>query len=284
MIKKYLVGDKAGKLYTVTTTTDPETEEETKELTEIEGYLSASLFTTYGVDEIPTSDLLITLVNPSVYCWKDSGTPKLKAATTALPYPQVVYSRDFDMSDKTIIGVESVEIDGDDNTLYAVSVDGGTTWWNYVNYTWVQLSANTSGQTRDAIEEISTTAWAEFATTGTIRFRFVLAAASNYVNEVRINYLNTAHGEPTQKILQGITVKTPPNKQIYTVGENLDLTGISVIATYDNDTKAAVTNGCRYSMNDGDPLVTVGQQNITVRYTESGVTKTTVFEINVLAA
>lgn len=276
MSKKYLIGDKDGKLYTVTTT-----EEETQELTEIKGYLSASLFLEYGVDTIPESDLLITLVNPSVYCWTNTGTPKLKATMAATPYPQVVLSENKDMSDSTIIGVESVEIESDDNTLFAVSADDGETWWNYVNYTWVQLSSSTSGQTKSAIEEISTSAWAEFATTGMLRFRFVLAAASNYVNEIRINYLNTSGGEPTQKYLQSITVQNPPNKQIYALGDTLDLTGISVIANYDNNTKAAVTNGCRYSPQDGDPLITTGTQNVTVRYTESGVTRTTIFEINV---
>ena len=276
MSKKYLIGDKAGKLYTVTTT-----EENTQELTEIEGYLSASLFRDRGIDTIPESSLLMALVNPSVYCWTDAGTPKLKATMTATPHPQVVISENKDMSDQTILGVESVEIDSDDNTLFAVSADDGVTWWNYVNFTWVQLTANTSGQTKSAIEEISTSAWAEFATTGMIRFRFVLAAASNYVNEIRINYLNTAGGEPTHKYLRSIRVKNPPNKQIYTLGDPLDLTGILVIANYDNDTRAAITNGCKYSPQDGEPLITEGIQNVTVTYTESGVTRTAVFEIDV---
>lgn len=276
MSKKYLIGDKAGKLYTVTAT-----EEGLQELTEVEGHLSASLFEERGFDTVPESGLLTALANPSVYCWMDSGIPKLRAVMAATPYPQVVLSENKDMSDRTIMGVENVEIDSDDNTLFAVSADDGETWWNYINYTWVQLSSDASGQTKSEMEEISTSAWADFATTGMIRFRFVLAAASNYVNEIRINYLNTETGESAQRVLQSITIKKPPNKCAYILGDTLDLTGITVVASYDTGQEANVTAMCAYSPRDCEPLIKAGTQNVGVSYTESGITKTAVFEINV---
>lgn len=250
-------------------------------MTEVEGDLTAALFKEHGADEIPSSEVLITLVNPTVYCWKDEGTPRLKATVTASPAPQVVYSQNVDMSDRTIIGIESVAIDSDAHTLFAVSVDDGKTWWNYVSDTWVQLTENTSGQTREDIEAISTSAWADFAITGMIRFRFVLATPENYVTEIRINYLNTSAGEPTEKILQSLTVKTPPNKQIYVLGEAFDLTGISVVATYDTGLLASVTNGCKFSIEDGQILTTAGIQSVIVSYTESGITVTAEFTIDV---
>lgn len=273
MSVKYLIGDKNGKIYTI----------ENDSLKELTGYLGAELFQSAGVDDIPASALLVALENPTVYCWKDVGElPKLTATVTGLPWPQVIYSRNIDMSDATIIGVESVSIDGDDNTLFAVSFDGGDTWWNYVNLTWVQLTEEASGQTREDIEAISTSAWAKKATTGTIRFRFVLSTAANRVSEIRINYLNTETGASTEKTLTGLTVKTPPTKQIYNVGEALDLTGVLVLAEYDTGAKAAVSNGCHYAPADGETLITVGTQTVEVSYTESGVSKSAAFTITVL--
>lgn len=274
MSKKYLIGDGAGQLYTVSSNA----------LIPVEGDISAALFVEHGADTVPDGGMLKSLDGPQVYCWSDTSIAHLKARIKGRPAPQTVYTRDIDMSDKTIIGVESVEITGDDDTLYAVSVDGGTTWHNYVGGSWVELSEATSGQNRKAIESIGTTAWSEFAITGSIMFRFTLAAAANTVQMIKINYLNKAHGEPTKKELKSIEVKKPPNKQIYVLGETLNLTGISVVADYDNDTRADVTLGCTYSINDGDPLVVPGIQDVIVCYTENGLTRTASFEINVKEA
>ena len=270
---KFLISDKDGKIYTV----------EDGGLKELEDALiKAQTFEDFGFEDPPQSDLLITLVNPEILCWTDTEElPELSATVTGTPPTQVVYSKNYDMSDATIIGIESVKIEGDDETLYAVSFDDGETWWNYVNSTWVSLSEETSGQTREDIEAISTSAWAEKATTGMIKFRFVLSAATNTVSEVRINYLNTDEGEPTQKILVGLSVKTPPTNQIYTVGDRLDLTGILVIAEYDTGAKAAVSLGCRYDPADGDILTEIGELPVNVTYTESGVTMSTSFFITV---
>lgn len=271
---KYLIGDKDGKLYTI----------EDGALKELEDVplIKAQTFEDFGFEDTPQSEILATLINPEVLCWTDEETlPELSATVSGTPQPQVVYSKNYDMSDATIIGVESVKIEGDNDTLYAVSFDDGETWWNYVSPTWVSLSEETSGQTREDIEAISTSAWAEKATTGMIKFRFVLSTATNTVSEVRINYLNTDSGEPTYKTLIGLTVKTPPTNQIYTVGDRLDLTGILVIAEYDTGAKAAVSLGCRYNPGDGDVLATPGVQPVSVSYTESDVTKTTEFLITV---
>lgn len=75
------------------------------------------------------------------------------------------------------------------HTLFAVSFDDGTTWWNYVDNAWAQLSEAQSGMTKAALANIGTDAWALKATTGHYKFRFVLTEGG-YVNSIVVDYLN----------------------------------------------------------------------------------------------
>lgn len=185
--RKYLITDKGGKIYTVVTT------EGILSLSEIEnpGEISKALFEAYGVDDMPPGSLLLPLTDPVLLFWQDSQDPlpMLEADVTAVPFPQTVITEEVDMTDSTILGIEKVTADSDDNTLFAVSFDDGTTWWNYVNNAWAVLSEEQSGMTKAALADISTDAWALKATTGHYMFRFVLFEGS-YVNSIVVDYLN----------------------------------------------------------------------------------------------
>ena len=181
--RKYLASDKSGKFYTVTNGA----------LVELTGItaLSAAIFKESGIDAAPDGNLIKALINPVIYFWQDSADPlpALTAAVTAIPKPQTVLSENVDMRDATILGIESVTADSDDATLFAVSFDGGTSWYSYVSNAWVLLSEAQSGMTKGTLNAIGADAWAAMATTGFIRFRFVLFENS-YVNSIYINYLN----------------------------------------------------------------------------------------------
>ena len=185
--RKYLITDKGGKIYTVVTTAG------VLSLSEIEnpGEISEALFETHGVDDMPLGSLLLTLINPALLYWQDSqdSLPVLEADVTAVPFPQTVITEEVAMTDSTILGIEKVTADSDDATLFAVSFDGGTTWWNYVNNAWAVLSDEQSGMTKAALADIGTDAWALKATTGHYMFRFVLFEGS-YVNSIVVDYLN----------------------------------------------------------------------------------------------
>ena len=73
-----------------------------------------------------------------------------------------------------------------------------------------------------------------------------------------------------QKNLLGIAITTAPTKIEYIEGQNFDKIGMVVTATYDNGSTSNVTN---YTITDGNNLA-VGQTNVTISYTEDGVTKT----------
>ena len=78
-------------------------------------------------------------------------------------------------------------------------------------------------------------------------------------------------------VLESIQV-TAPNKTEYTQGEELDLTGMTVTATYSNGTNQDVTAQASVTGYDKDQ---VGAQTITVTYTEDTITVTDTFTVTV---
>ena len=82
---------------------------------------------------------------------------------------------------------------------------------------------------------------------------------------------------PTEKKLVGIEITKLPSKLHYKEGERFDKTGMVVIAKYDDDTSKEITN-YTYS-----PAGKLGEddEEITITYTEEGITKTDKIEITV---
>ena len=83
------------------------------------------------------------------------------------------------------------------------------------------------------------------------------------------------------KTLSSVAVTTAPAKTTYYVGDSFDSTGMVVTATYSNSTTADVTSSCTFSP---ETFSSTGNQNVTVSYTEGGVTKTTTQAVTVNAA
>ena len=182
--RRYLITDATGALYTV---------EEGSLLKLSETELTAEVFETYGVQDIPDGALLLTLVDPTILYWHDSQNrfPPFTASYTGVPKPQVIYSENIDMSDSSIIGIEKVTVDCDDSALFAVSFDAGESWWTYTGSSWARLSEEASGMSKAALEAISTNAWAEKAITGQLMYRFVISGENGFVRSIATDYLNT---------------------------------------------------------------------------------------------
>ena len=68
--------------------------------------------------------------------------------------------------------------------------------------------------------------------------------------------------------LTGISIETPPSKTEYQAGEVFDPAGMSVLAAYSDGASAAVT-GCTVPT---EAFTAPGNQQVTVTYTENGVT------------
>ena len=84
---------------------------------------------------------------------------------------------------------------------------------------------------------------------------------------------------PAAKTLSGISVSSLPDKLTYTVGEELDITGLAITANYSDGTSKAAAS---YTL-DGFDSTTEGTKTITVSYTEGSVTKTCSFDVTVSA-
>lgn len=77
--------------------------------------------------------------------------------------------------------------------------------------------------------------------------------------------------------LSAITVTTKPNKLTYEYGDTLATTGMVVTASYsDSQTKIVTGYSCSPTT-----FSTIGNQVVTVSYTENGVTQTTTFNVTV---
>ena len=72
-----------------------------------------------------------------------------------------------------------------------------------------------------------------------------------------------------------------PTKVSYNFGENLNLTGLVITGTFNDETTANVTSICTFSPANGDALVNEGTQTVVATYTDGDITLQTSFEIEV---
>ena len=153
--------------------------------------LNSAALRQYGFDDFPRDIIFRKLSNPVLYHWQntDIDLPPISAKITAIPPVQLVYSKNTEMNDNTILGIESVEIDSDDNTLFAFSFDGGITWKAYTDGRWMVLSEETSGMNRESVKVIGTDAWNEAAADKQYKIRFALREGG-FVNKITVHYLN----------------------------------------------------------------------------------------------
>lgn len=83
-----------------------------------------------------------------------------------------------------------------------------------------------------------------------------------------------------QRVLSSIVVTTKPNKVSYDKGSAFSTAGMVVTATFTSG-KTAIITGYTTAPANGSILNTLGNQAVTVSYTENGVTKTSNFSISV---
>ncbi len=80
--------------------------------------------------------------------------------------------------------------------------------------------------------------------------------------------------------LSSIAFTTNPTKTAYYVGDELDLTGASITATYNNGDTADVTEQCTFTPEDG-AFLSADDTTVTASFTDGEVTKTATASITV---
>ena len=178
----YLIQSEDGTLYTISESG----------LVEVENVetIKSNVFEAYGSTIIPTSEILLTLINPKVLAWDDEKQTEFTATVTATPYPQTIYSPDYDMTDPTILGIETVIVEASDDVTFAVSFDTGETWKHYTGTEWATLSEEISGMSAETIMAVPTDKWAEVATTGTFKIRATMPSVESTLSRFVVDYLN----------------------------------------------------------------------------------------------
>lgn len=155
--------------------------------------LSASVFEQYGLDEIPSGELLVSLTSPSILYWQDSSdpVPSLTAKVTALPVPQSIISDEIVVLHNSIKGIASTTCTYTGNPLVAVSFDGKNTW-KYISETdWIIASNETEGMTMDVLSAITTEQWASQIEGITSMFiKVILFTLKDSVTTVIVNFKN----------------------------------------------------------------------------------------------
>lgn len=84
---------------------------------------------------------------------------------------------------------------------------------------------------------------------------------------------------PSSRTLVSIAITTLPVKTIYETGDDLELAGIVVTATYSDTSTVDVTDRCTFSPDEGEIYMLQGAYTVSASYTENNVTATAGFRI-----
>ena len=110
------------------------------------------------------------------------------------------------------------------------------------------------------------------SSTGTINISFTGGARALYIKSITVVYEETSSGG-TEPVLSSIEISGDLNKKTYEEGDELDLAGLTVNATYDASTKV-VTNDVEWSYTPNPLTEGTTSVDITATYEDKTATKT----------
>jgi hypothetical protein len=117
---------------------------------------------------------------------------------------------------------------------------------------------------------------------GTLKYNDTVIGGTTFLMPEE-DVLVTAEFEDAPVQLSSISITKEPDKTVYSLGEPLDLSGLEVTAAY-SDGSSSVVTGYTASPVSGSTLDTEGSIPVTISYTETAVTRTATFNVQVNAA
>lgn len=171
------------------------------------------------------------------------------------------------------------QVDSQDG-IYPVEVGLGNNWGNSAN---PDVYANL-GTDRETVisEEVSMEAGGHATVSAEVQAvdGFISVDVRSDDDTINVNWIRIGLNQAQEEkpVLTGIEVKAP-DKAEYEIGEELDLTGMTVTARY-SDGSAAVLESGDYSV-EGFSSEEPGEKTVTVSCTEGDVTKTASFTVYV---
>lgn len=161
-LTRYLIGMN-GKIYTI----------KDNALSELSGTLNAALFEESGLEE-PPIDILKTLTHYDLYKWRSDGRNKCEINIHAIPHSQILTAV-ADMSSETITGIRKAESVFSGDVTVSFSYDGTTFSEPYDISTFCSQAS---------------TLLADWKTTRSVTFHFVLKDAESTLTRFFIQYRN----------------------------------------------------------------------------------------------
>lgn len=172
------------------------------------------------------------------------------------------------------------QVDSEDGT-YPVEVGLGNIWGNSGNPD-VYANLGTEGETVIS-EDVSIETEGNEAVSAEVQAvdGFITIDVRSSDDTINVNWIKIGTNQTVEeKVLTGIEV-TPPVKADYEIGEELDLTGLTVTARYSDGSSAVLEDGS-YSV-EGFASDEAGDRTVTISYTEGEITKTASFTVHVKA-
>nr|DAG18812.1 MAG TPA: hypothetical protein [Caudoviricetes sp.] len=155
--------------------------------------LSASAFEQYGLDEIPSGELLVSLVSPSILYWQDSSdpVPSLVANVTASPIPQIIISEEIFIVHPSIKGIANATCEYTGNPLIAISFDNKISWKYIKDTNWITATENFEGMSPNELIKITTDQWKSQIEGSTSLFiKVILSSLEDSITKIVIQFNN----------------------------------------------------------------------------------------------
>lgn len=151
------------------------------ELTDI-NELTADTFLKYGILEIPSYNLLSTLLNPKLLYWSQ-GIPLEEGLTISgkPKEPQIIEYVFNSLSSS--LGIEKIEVISSSDVLFSVSFDEGISWKYYNGVSWKNSNSGNEGMTRDILNTLSKEKWDEIFMATSLKIRCCLQQPDSYIDK-----------------------------------------------------------------------------------------------------
>lgn len=156
--------------------------------------VTSELFLSSGFEDVPTSNDLIGFENPEVLLWNnlEDNVPGLTATVKASPKNnQQVITNAIDLTHSSITGIESAIADCDGELVIAVSFDNKQTWKAWNGESWINLSEQFSGMSKEALESITLDQWnLLYSGSTSMYFKVSFLDATQVIRTITIDFAN----------------------------------------------------------------------------------------------
>lgn len=154
--------------------------------------MESTVFRAYGcLREEVDFVVLQTLYNPEIYEWQaeaDKSIAGIDVAMTGIAVPCTV-TQTFRLDRPDIKGIQSITAVYTGDPTVTLSVDGGTTYWAYLEGTWQEM-AGTEGMSIASLELVTPEQWAELVAGAVELTVRALIIPDSSVESITISYIN----------------------------------------------------------------------------------------------